>query len=146
MKVLPSPCFYPNFYPNVSSYGLKCPPSYEVSLENITAYYQNTVEIKNTFTEKNKMSLQCSYSCKFPASSKFSSAGWRWRYPVGARGRFRWKLHRSSQAWPLLSTSNRGETTIAKCGNSMTFCMKAYSIPKIRWTVCTNKSLEKKSN
>ena len=64
------------------------------------------------------MLLQCSYSCKFPALSIFSSAGWRWRYPVGARSRFLWKLHPSSQAWPLLSTSNRGETAIAKCGNS----------------------------
>ena len=27
------------------------------------------------------MLLQCSYSCKFPASSIFS--GWPWRYPVG---------------------------------------------------------------
>ena len=63
------------------------------------------------------MLFQCSLSCKFPASSIFSSAGWRWRYPMGARSRFRWKLHPSSQAWPLLSTSNRGETAIAKCGN-----------------------------
>ena len=47
----------------------------------------------------------------------FSSAGWRWRYPVGAMSRFRWKLHPSSQAWPLLFTSNRGETAMAKCGN-----------------------------
>ena len=62
--------------------------------------------------------LQCSYSCKFPASSIFSSAGWRWWHPVGARSCFRWKLHPSSQAWPLLPTSNRGETAIAKCGNS----------------------------
>ena len=62
------------------------------------------------------MLLQCSYPCKFPASSIFSSAGWR--YPVGTRSRFRWKLHPSSQAWPLLSTSNHGETAIAKCGNS----------------------------
>ena len=62
------------------------------------------------------MLLQCSYSCKFPASI-LSSTGWRWRYPMGARSRFHWKLHPSSQAWPLLSTSNRGETAIAKCGN-----------------------------
>ena len=55
--------------------------------------------------------------CKFPASSISSSAGWRWRYPVRARSRFRWKLHPFSQAWPLLSTSNRGETAIAKCGS-----------------------------
>ena len=58
------------------------------------------------------MLLQCSYSCKFPASSIFSSAGWRWRYPMVARSRFRWKLHPSSQAWPLLSTSNHGETAM----------------------------------
>ena len=42
---------------------------------------------------------------------------WCWQYSVGARSRFRWKLHPSSQAWPLLSTSNRGETAIAKCRN-----------------------------
>ena len=30
------------------------------------------------------MLLQCSYSCKFPASSIFLSADWRWRYPVVA--------------------------------------------------------------
>ena len=42
---------------------------------------------------------------------------WRWRHWVGARSRFRWKLHPSSQAWPLLFTSIRGETAIAKCGN-----------------------------
>ena len=65
------------------------------------------------------MLFQCSLSCKFPASSIFSSAVWRWRYPMGARSRFCWKLHPSSQAWPLLSTSNRGETAIAKCGNSI---------------------------
>ena len=34
-----------------------------------------------------------------------------------ARSCFRWKLHPSSEAWPLLSTSNRGETAIDKCGN-----------------------------
>ena len=34
------------------------------------------------FYRKNKMLLQCSYSCKFPASSIFSSADWR--YPVEA--------------------------------------------------------------
>ena len=33
------------------------------------------------------------------------------------RSRFRQKLHPSSQAWPLLSASNRGETAIAKCPN-----------------------------
>ena len=43
--------------------------------------------------------------------------GWRWRYSVGARSCFRWKLHPSSQASPLLSTSNRGETARANCGN-----------------------------
>ena len=32
-------------------------------------------------------------------------------------GRFRWKLHPSSEAWPPISTSNRGETAIAKCPN-----------------------------
>ena len=36
---------------------------------------------------------------------------------MGAKSRFRWKLYPSSQAWPLLSTSNHGETAIAKCGN-----------------------------
>ena len=41
----------------------------------------------------------------------------RWWYSVGAKSRFRWKLHPSSQAWPLLFASNRGETAIAKCGN-----------------------------
>ena len=36
-----------------------------------------------------------------------------------------WKLHPSSQAWPLLSTSNRGETAIAKCGKFPTFGIRA---------------------
>ena len=36
---------------------------------------------------------------------------------VGARSRFRWKLHPSSQAWPLLSTSNCRKTAIAICEN-----------------------------
>ena len=75
--------------------------------------------------------LQCSYSCKFPASSIFSSPGWRWRYPIGAGSRFRWKLHPSSQAWPLLFTSNRGETAIAKCGNSSV--IRGTVVPR-RWT------------
>ena len=37
--------------------------------------------------------------------------------PRGIRSCFCWKLHPSSQAWPLLSTSNHGETAIAKCRN-----------------------------
>ena len=41
--------------------------------------------LKNTNTEPNEMLLQCSYSGKFPALSIFSSAGWRWRYPVGGQ-------------------------------------------------------------
>ena len=44
--------------------------------------------------------------------------------PLGP-GRFPWKLHPSSEAWPPISTSNRGETAIAKCPNidssSLTF-------------------------
>ena len=69
------------------------------------------------------MSLQCRYLCKFPSVLIGRSwitgicTKWRWWYSMGARSCFRWKLHPSSQAWPLLSTSNRGETTIAKCGN-----------------------------
>ena len=53
----------------------------------------------------------------FIVRSKILCTGWRWWYSVGARSCFRWKLHPSSQAWPLLSPSNRGETAIAKCGN-----------------------------
>ena len=116
MKFLPSPCFYPNFYPNVSSYGLVL-QTVKFHKKKYLLIIRTQLGLKNTFTEKNKMLLQCSYSCKFPASSIFSSAGWRWRYPVVARSRFSWKLHPSSQAWQLLSTSNRGETVIAKCGN-----------------------------
>ena len=56
----------------------------------------------------------------FIGRSRILCTGWRWRYSVGARSCFRWKLHPSSQAWPLLSTSNRGETAIAKCGNLAT--------------------------
>ena len=37
--------------------------------------------------------------------------------------RFRWKLHASSQPWPLLFTPNRGETAIAKCGNLLRHIM-----------------------
>ena len=50
-------------------------------------------------------------------------AVWHRRHCVGGRSRFRWKLYLSSQAWPLLSTSNRGETAIAKCGNCQHFCI-----------------------
>ena len=57
--------------------------------------------------------LQHHYLRKFPKASMFSSAalessvhtGWRWLYSVRARSRFRWKLHPSNQAWPLLCTS-----------------------------------------
>ena len=53
-----------------------------------------------------------------PAAPKyFMHTGWRWRYSLGSRSRFCWKLHPSSQAWLLLSISIRGETAIAKCGN-----------------------------
>ena len=77
--------------------------------------------------KKNAMSLQCRYLCKFPASSilsstvpQFSAQGCAGGTPWGPRvlSCFRWKLHPPSQAWPLLSTSNRGEIAIAKCGNS----------------------------
>ena len=83
--------------------------------------------LKNHCKVKKKMLLQCRHSCKFTASSMSSSAApeWRWRYSAGARSRFRWKLHPSSQTWPLLSTSNRRETAIAKCGNFI-------FLPKIR--------------
>ena len=72
------------------------------------------------------MLLQHRYLCKFPASSRLcfhrplKNSLHRVALVVlrGARSCFRWKLHPSSQAWPLLSTSNRGETAIAKCGNS----------------------------
>ena len=50
-------------------------------------------------------------------------AVWHRRHYGGGRSRFRWKLYLSSQAWPLLSTSNRGETAIAKCGNCQHFCI-----------------------
>ena len=116
MKVLQSPCFYPNFYPNVSIYGLDL-QTIKFHKKKLLLIIATKLRLKNTFKEKNEMLLQCSYSCKFPVSSIFSSAGWRWRHPAGARSRFRWKLHPSSQAWPLLPTSNRGEIAIAKCGN-----------------------------
>ena len=76
--------------------------------------------------KKNAMSLQCRYLCKFPASSILSSVVPQFSAQGGAGGTpwgpgvlscFRWKLHPPSQAWPLLSTSNRGEIAIAKCGN-----------------------------
>ena len=76
--------------------------------------------------KKNVMSLQCRYLCKFPASSILSSTVPQFSAQGGAGGTpwgpgvlscFRWKLHPPSQAWPLLSTSNRGEIAIAKCGN-----------------------------
>ena len=76
--------------------------------------------------KKNAMSLQCRYLCKFPASSILSSVVPQFSAQCGAGGTpwgqgvlscFRWKLHPPSQAWPLLSTSNRGEIAIAKCGN-----------------------------
>ena len=76
--------------------------------------------------KKNAMSLQCRYLCKFPVSSLLSSAVPQFSVQGGADGTpwgpgviscFRWKLHPPSQAWPLLSTSNRGEIAIAKCGN-----------------------------
>ena len=40
---------------------------------------------------------------------------WHWRYSMGARSHFSWKLYLSSQAWPLPSTSNHGHTAIATC-------------------------------
>ena len=71
------------------------------------------------------MLLQHRYLCKFLASSRLcfhrplQNSLHRVALAVlrGARSCFRWKLHPSSQAWPLLSTSNRRETAIAKCGN-----------------------------
>ena len=72
MKVPPSPRFYPNFYPNVNSYGLSC---------KLWSFIRKKLLIIRTqlglkyFYRKNKMLLQCSYSCKFPASSIFSSVG-----------------------------------------------------------------------
>ena len=57
--------------------------------------------------------------------------------PVGARSSFRWKLHPSSQAWPLLSTSNRGETAIAKCGNWPQFKM-SFDTHDMHVTFCTH--------
>ena len=58
------------------------------------------------------MWLQYSYSCKFPASSIFSLAGWPW-LPRGGQEPLPLKV----APIQLLSTSNRGETEIAKCGN-----------------------------
>ena len=58
-------------------------------------------------------SLQRRYHVNFP-HHLYS----HWPLRNSLHGRWRcWKLHPSSQAWPLLSTSNRGETGIAKCGN-----------------------------
>ena len=109
MKVLPYPCFYPNG----SSYGLVLQTMKFHEKKNNCFSSEHIWDFKKLLQKINKMLSQCSYSCKFPASSIFSSA----ECPVGARSRFRWKLHPSSQAWLLLSTSNRGETAIAKCGN-----------------------------
>ena len=82
------------------------------------------------------------YLCIFPASSRLcfhrplknslhrvAGAGGT---PLGARSCFRWKLHPSSQAWPLLSTSNRGETAIAKCGNWLNWLTE---LPAVCWSV-----------
>ena len=43
-------------------------------------------------------------------------------------GRFRWKLHPSSEAWPPISTSSRGETAIAKCPNYDTFSLALWNL------------------
>ena len=51
---------------------------------------------------------------KFPILTTTTQGG---STPFGARSCFHWKLHPSTQAWPLLSTSNCRETAIAKCGN-----------------------------
>ena len=124
MKVLQFPCFHRNFYHNVSSYGFVL-QTMKFRKKKYLLIIRTQLGSKIFLQKKNKMLLQCSYSCKFPASSIFSSADWRCRYPVVARSRFRWKLHPSSQAWPLLSTSNRGEIAIAKCGKFPTFGIRA---------------------
>ena len=51
LKVLPSPCFYPNFYPIVSSYRL-VRQTMKFHKKKITAYYQNTVGIRKYFYRK----------------------------------------------------------------------------------------------
>ena len=78
--------------------------------------------------EKEKMHCSCSAAIYVNVPHHLCShrplrslcTRWCWPYSEGARSCFRWKLHPSSQAWPLLSTSNRGKTVIAKCGNSTT--------------------------
>ena len=87
-----------------------CPPNHEVSQEKITAYYQNTVGIKKYFYRKIKCCYNASIHVIFPHHQYCHR-------PRVVMVTFRWKLHTSSQAWPLLSTFNRGETAIAKCGN-----------------------------
>ena len=62
------------------------------------------------------------YSFKFPALhvsiiiiSRLGACAHRVALVVGTLwepGRFRWKLHPSIETWPLISTSNRGETTL----------------------------------
>ena len=77
-------------------------------------------EIKKLFYRK--MQFRCSAAINviiyvLIGHSGILCTGWHWRCSVGARSCFRWRLHPSIQAWPLLSTSNRGEAVIAKCGN-----------------------------
>ena len=66
---------------------------------------------------------------------------WRWWYPMEVRSRFRSKLPPSSQAWPLLSTSNRGETAIVKCGN----CPLCRESNRSRWIPRTKGSYSRRS-
>ena len=90
-------------------------------------FYHNKFEIKKLSWRKMLCSCSTAIYVNFPhhldyvliGRSRILCTGWRWWYSVGASSCFRWKLRPSSQAWPLLSTSNRGETVIAKCGNSV---------------------------
>ena len=90
--------------------------------KKITAYYQKTVGIQNY-----RENIQCRSSAAIhvnfshylrshrPLRNTLCTQGGG--MSLKARSHFRWKLHPSIQAWPLLSTSNRGKTAIANCGN-----------------------------
>ena len=75
-------------------------------------FYHNTFEIKKLSWRKMQCCCSTAIYVNFPHHLEVALSVLR-----GARSFFHWKLHPSSQAWPLLSTSNCGETAIAKCGN-----------------------------
>ena len=80
--------------------------------------------LKDHLKEKKQCCCGAAIYANFPhhwsslAATEFSEhTGWRWRYSVGARSCFHWKLHPPNQACPLLSTSNHGQTANTKCVN-----------------------------